>query len=70
MPNLDQKKENRLQEGDRIKGKEKGSVMFSCMGKKGTGREEMPESGANSEYRHVNISHVTGAMGGGERTGK
>ena len=53
------KKEKRLQEGKPEKGEGKGkgkkkSVMFACLEEEmGPRSEEIPESGANTAYRHI-----------------
>ena len=46
--------------------------MFACLDEEEMDirSEEIPESGANSAYRHINLENVMGAMTGDGGTGK
>ena len=61
------KKEKWLQEGKTGKGEKgkgngkKKSVMFACLEEETDPRsEEIPESGVNTSYRHINLENVLG----------
>ena len=61
------KGENRLQEGkpekgERKRGRGEKSVTFACLDEEemGPGSEEIPESGANTAYIHINLTNVRG----------
>ena len=76
MRNLDQKerkvvKRRKTVKGERGREREGGkSATYACLGGGETGPKsgEIPESGANTAYRHRNISNVTGAMDRGNIT--
>ena len=58
---------------NRKRGKRKmgggGSVLFACLGgeEAGPGIVEIPESGANSAFRHTNLTNAPGDNGLGRR---